>query len=224
MGVKLVEHRVAVAQVARRHRIGPVSHTMTGDIREWRVGIKAYHILSHFVNGFRVESQRHWAAPWVRAINIRSHTGEEVTEAWAAGRGRWRAFPRGIISPRWWVFQDILMLYSFGAATQGTILWFLRCKSSSTSPNIRLPFPLPAKVSIVKHLFTVWVQSPVIPFSCRRGQNHIFSLKCTHRKEQSSRALQCFSHFTETEQLHEQKTCIFYSHKSRSLLGSLKSV
>lgn len=63
MGVKLVEHRVAVAKVVRRHRIGPLSHTMTGDIREWRVGIKAYHILTHFVSGLRVKSQRHHAAP-----------------------------------------------------------------------------------------------------------------------------------------------------------------
>jgi len=63
MCVKLVEHGVTVAKVARRHRIGPLSHTMAGDIREWRVGVKAYHILSHFVNGFRVESQRHRAAP-----------------------------------------------------------------------------------------------------------------------------------------------------------------
>lgn len=180
MGVKLVEHRVAVAKVARRHRIGPLSHPMTGDIREWRVGIKAHHILSHFVNGFRVESQRHWAAPWVRAVNICSHTGEEVTKAGATGSWRWRSFFRWIVNPGWRAFQDILMLYSFGAARQGTVLWFLRHKSGSASPKVRLPFPLPAKVSIVKHLLTVRVQSPVIPFSCQRGEKHIFGLKiCT---------------------------------------------
>lgn len=173
MSVKLVEHWVAIAKVTRGHRIGPLSHTMTGYIREWRVGVKAYHVLSHFVNGFSIKSQWHWAAHWVRAIDIGSHTRKEVTKAWTAGRWRWRSFIRWIVSPRW-VFQDILMLYSFGAASQGTILRFLRCKRSSTSPNVRLPFSLSAEVSIVKHLFTVWVQSPVIPFSCRGGTNAHF--------------------------------------------------
>lgn len=225
MGVKLVEHRVAVAKVARRHRIGPLSHTMTGDIREWRIGIKAYHILSHFVNGFRVESQRHWAAHWVRAINIRSHTGEEVTEAWATGGWRWRSFLRWIVSPRWWVFHDILVLYSFGAASQGTVLWFLRYKSGSSSPNVRLPFPLPAKVSIVKHLFTVWVQSPVIPFSFQRGQKHIFRLKiCTQKAKSSCLELYNVSLTSQKQNNCMSKTYVFSHHTKAEVCWIQKTV
>lgn len=191
MSVKLVEHRVAVAKVSRRHGIGPVSHTMAGDAGEGGVGIEAYHVLPHFVNGFRAESHGPGAAPRVGAVDIGGHTGEEVTEARAAGRGRRGFFLRWTVSPRWGVFQDILMLCSFGAARQGTVLRFLRCKSSSTGLNVRLPLPLPAEVPVVKHLFTVWVQSPVIPFSFQRKQTHTFSLKIwtrTNKQKQSFRA------------------------------------
>lgn len=94
MGVKLVEHRVAVAKVTGRHGIGPLSHTMAGDTGEWGVGIEAYHVLPHFVNGFRAESHGPGAAPRVGAVDIGGHAGEEVTEAWAAGRGRRRFFLR----------------------------------------------------------------------------------------------------------------------------------
>lgn len=88
MGVKLVEHRVAMAEVTGRHGIGPVSQTMAGDTGEWGIGIEAYHVLPHFVSGFRAESHRPRAAPRVGAVDVGSHAGEEVTEARAAGRGR----------------------------------------------------------------------------------------------------------------------------------------
>lgn len=186
MGVKLVEHRVAVAKVTGGHGIGPVSHTMAGDAGEWGVGIEAYHVLPHFVKGFRAESHGPGAAPRAGAVHVGAHAGEEVTEARAAGGGRRRSFLWGVVSPRGGVLQDILMLCSFGAASQGTVLGFFRCKSSSTGLDVRLPLPLPAKVSIVKHLFTVRVQSPVIPFSCQRKKTHTFSLKiCTQTNKQT---------------------------------------
>lgn len=94
MGVKLVEHRVAVAKVTGRHGIGPVSHTMAGNTGEWGVGIEAYHVLPHFVSGFRAESQGPRAAPRAGAVDVGGHAGEEITEARAAGGGGRRSFLR----------------------------------------------------------------------------------------------------------------------------------
>lgn len=100
MGVELVEHRVAVAEVAGGHGIGPVSHTVAGDAGEWGVGIEAYHVLPHFVQGLRAESHGPGAAARAGAVHVGAHAGEEVTEARAAGGGRRRSLLRGSVSPR----------------------------------------------------------------------------------------------------------------------------